>query len=98
MLLSQALRQHKLSGIAEKVEAGERISLEEGQALFECPDPVLLGSLAHAARVKRHGLKTSYVLNQQINYTNICVNRCRFCSYHRRKDQNGAFELSLADI
>ncbi|MFO7878018.1 MAG: aminofutalosine synthase MqnE [Desulfovermiculus sp.] len=98
MLLNQALRQNNLNGIADKVEAGERISLEDGQALFDCPDPVLVGSLAHSARVKRHGLRTSYVLNQQINYTNICVNQCRFCSYHRKNDQKGAFELSLEDI
>ena len=98
MILSHALREHNLSGIAEKVEAGERISLQEGQALFECPDPVLIGSLAHAARIKQHGLRTSYVLNQQINYTNLCVNQCRFCSYHRKKDQKEAFELSLEDI
>ncbi|MFP4034059.1 MAG: aminofutalosine synthase MqnE [Desulfovermiculus sp.] len=98
MPLNQAMRQHKLSGIADKIEAGERISPEEGQALFECPDPVLVGSLAHAARVKQHGFRTTYVLNQQINYTNICVNQCRFCSYHRKKDQKGAFELSVEDI
>ncbi len=98
MFLNQALHQHKLSGIAEKVEAGERLSLQEGQALFDCPDPVLVGSLAHTARVKRHGLRTSYVLNQQINYTNVCINQCRFCSYHRKKDQEGTFELSLEDI
>jgi aminodeoxyfutalosine synthase len=98
MSLHQALRQHNLSGIAEKVEAGERLSLSDGQVLFDCPNPVLVGSLAHTARVKRHGLKTSYVLNQQINYTNICVNQCRFCSYHRKKGQDQAFELSLEDI
>ena len=98
MPLNHALGQHKLSGIAEKVEAGERLTLEEGQFVFDCPDPVLAGSLAHAARVKRHGLQTSYVLNQQINYTNICVNQCRFCSYHRKKGQDNAFELSLDSI
>jgi len=98
MSLKQALGQHKLSHIADKIETGQRLSLKEGQTLFDCPDPVLVGSLAHAARVKRHGLHTSYVLNQQINYTNICVNQCRFCSYHRRKGQDKAFELSLEDI
>ena len=98
MALIQALRQHKLSGIAEKVETGQRLSVEEGRLLFDCPDPVLVGSLAHAARARHHGLRSSYVLNQQINYTNICVNQCRFCSYFRRKGQERAFELSLEDI
>ncbi|WP_034622585.1 aminofutalosine synthase MqnE [Desulfovermiculus halophilus] len=98
MPLHQALRQHNLSTIADKVRAGERLTLDEGQALFDCPDPVLVGALAHAARTERHGLGTSYVLNQQINYTNICVNQCRFCSYYRKQGQEQAFELSLEEI
>ena len=87
-----------LSHIADKVFARERLSLEDGERLFHCPDPVAVGQLAHWVRTQRHGLRTTYVLNRQMNYTNICVNRCLFCAYHRGKGEPGAFELSLADV
>ncbi len=87
-----------LTPIYEKIQAGQRLNLEDGERLFACPNPVLLGQLAHVQRTRLHGLHTTYVLNQQINYTNICVNHCRFCSYHRQKGQDKSFEFSLQDI
>ena len=91
-------KKYGFSGIYEKTLAGERLSLEEGEQLFACPDPLVLGSLAHFVRRKIHGDDTTYVLNQQLNYTNICVNHCSFCSYHRTKGKNGAFLFSLEDV
>lgn len=87
-----------LSPVYEKIRAGRRLDLEDGERLFACPNPVLVGQLAHLQRTRLHGLNTTYVLNQQINYTNICVNHCRFCSYHRQKGQDRAFEYSLQEI
>ncbi len=91
-------KKYGFSGIYEKILSRERLSLEEGEQLYACPDPVVLGSLAHSVRRNIHGDDTTYVLNQQLNYTNICVNHCSFCSYHRTKGEDGAFVLSLADI
>jgi aminodeoxyfutalosine synthase len=88
-----------LADIAAKVEAGDRLSLEDGHRLFECSDINALGALAHQARVRRHGRKTHYIVNRHINYTNVCVNGCLFCAYSRKRaDQKGAFELSLEEI
>lgn len=91
-------KKHGLADIQEKVLSRERLSLEEGEQLFACPDPVVLGALANVLRRQIHGLKTTYVLNQQLNYTNICVNHCSFCSYHRKKGQEQAFAFSLEDV
>ncbi|MBU1040471.1 MAG: aminofutalosine synthase MqnE [Proteobacteria bacterium] len=86
-----------LASIARKVEAGERLSLEDGRALFACPDVTAVGALAHLRRTALHGDRTYYVVNRHINYTNVCVNACAFCAYQREKGQEGGFELSIQD-
>jgi aminodeoxyfutalosine synthase len=98
MINHDQLRQYGLQDIGAKVAAGERLTCDEGELLLQCPNPVLVGSLAHFVRKKMYGLRTTYVLNQQLNYTNICVNGCLFCSYHRVKGQEGSFELTVPDI
>ncbi len=87
-----------LAHIAAKVERGERLSREDGLALFACPDLTAVGALAHAARTRRHGLNTYYVLNRHVNYTNVCVNGCVFCAYSRERGQAGGFELSVDQV
>lgn len=88
-----------LSSIYEKVLAGQRLSREDGLALFACPDITAVGALAHHVRCRMHGDATSYVVNRQINYTNVCVNGCVFCAFRRdRDDEEGAFCLSKEDI
>ena len=59
-----------LADVLDKVLAGQRLSAEDGMALFACPDITAVGALAHHARCRMHGDKTSYVVNRQINYTN----------------------------
>ncbi|MHC1701022.1 MAG: aminofutalosine synthase MqnE [Humidesulfovibrio sp.] len=86
-----------LGPVARKVEAGERLSLEDGRALFACPDVTAVGALAHLRRTALHGDRTFYVVNRHINYTNVCVNACAFCAYQREKGQEGGFELSIQD-
>jgi len=92
------LRTAGLTDVFEKLRADQRLDRKDGERLFACPDTTLIGALAHFIRTRRYGLKTTYVLNQQINYTNICQNRCLFCSYQRETGQSGAFQLELRDI
>lgn len=87
-----------LGKVYEKVQAGARLDLEEGERLFACPNVLAVGSLAHMTRTRLHGAKTYFVMNQHINYSNICVNGCRFCAFGKKKDDPMAFQLSLADI
>ena len=78
--------------------AGERLEPEDGEALFACPDIHAVGALAFHARTRRHGNKTYFVRNRHINYSNVCVNRCRFCAFRREAGDDGAFTLSREDI
>ncbi|MBO4369066.1 MAG: CofH family radical SAM protein, partial [Desulfovibrio sp.] len=88
-----------LSSIYEKVLAKERLTFEDGMTLFQCPDHTAVGALALHVRNRLHGAKTYYVVNRQINYSNICVNGCSFCAFRRdHSDEKGAFTLSEEDI
>ena len=88
-----------LSSIREKVLSGERLSPEDGLTLFNCPDITAVGALALHVRCRLHGHKAFYVVNRQINYTNVCVNGCTFCAFRRdREDEPGAFAMSLDDV
>jgi aminodeoxyfutalosine synthase len=49
-------------------------------------------------RRRRHGRKAYYVYNQHLNYTNVCVNRCRFCAFSRDKGETGSYTFSIEDI
>jgi len=83
-----------LDGVLDKVLSGARVSVEEGQALYACPDPHAVAALAAVARKRLHGDRVHYVVNRHINPTNICVNRCRFCAYRRDEGQEGAYVLT----
>jgi aminodeoxyfutalosine synthase len=86
-----------LATVAAKVLGGERLSIEDGERLFACPDVAALGALAHVTRTRLHGDKTYFVVNRHLNYTNVCVNGCLFCAYRRERGEDGAFALSLEE-
>ena len=87
-----------LKTVYHKVHNDERLTPEEGDLLFACPDILALGALAHHRRMRMHGLNTYYVRNRHINYSNICVTRCRFCAFRREQGQRGAFTLTKEEI
>ena len=70
--------------VAKKVLGGERLSREEGVALLRDADLLELGMLADAVRQRLHpeGIVT-YIIDRNINYTNVCVARCSFCAFYR---------------
>ncbi len=96
--MQNKLKKYKIEDIFEKILNNIRITNEEAIKLYNIPDPLILGYLANLKREKLHGKKTTYVLNQHINYTNVCVNQCKFCVFSRKKGENGSFELTLEDI
>jgi aminodeoxyfutalosine synthase len=85
--------------IAAKLDAGERLSREEGILLFEEGSLSELGLMANLIREKRHGHKTYFNRNFHIEPTNVCVFSCKFCSYSRlySKREEG-WELSIEDM
>jgi aminodeoxyfutalosine synthase len=85
-----------LTDIAGKLEAGRRLSFEDGVRLFACPDLLALGGLANRERETRHGRRTFFNHNIRLEATNVCVASCLFCSFARLKPGDpGAYTMSL---
>jgi aminodeoxyfutalosine synthase len=84
--------------LAEKVEAGQRLTLEEGLALHAEPDLDWVGRLANRVRERAFGERTTYVVNLHLNYTNLCVGSCLFCAFSRQPGQAGAYEMTTEEM
>jgi aminodeoxyfutalosine synthase len=85
-----------LADIADKIDARQRLSLEDGVRLFETPDLLALGWLANRERERRHGGRTFFNCNMRLEATNVCVASCLFCSFARLKEGDaGAYTMSL---
>lgn len=87
-----------LQPIAEKVEAKERLSFEDGLILDATPDLLALGSMANVVRERLNADKTYYITNRHINHTNVCVNSCRFCAFSKKEDEAGAYAMELETV
>jgi len=88
-----------IGDIADKLEAGTRLSFDDGVRLFDCPDLLALGSLANREREKRHGGRTYYNFNIRLEATNVCVASCLFCSFARlRPGDPGSYTMSLEQL
>lgn len=88
----------RLDPIWEKVQAGQRLSAEDGLTLLQSPDLLGVGMMADWRKTQLHGDRVYFVINRYINPTNICVLSCGFCDFARRKGSPGAYELSNEEI
>jgi aminodeoxyfutalosine synthase len=86
--------------IVAKVERGERLTREDGLALFASADLLTIGHLANLANVRRNGDRVYFAANQHINPTNVCIlrNTCVFCSFARIPKEDGAYTRSLDEV
>src|SRR5947209_4241499 len=71
----------RLAVIREKVEAGQRLSFDDGVFLYESADLFTLGELANIVRERKNGHFAYYNVNTHLNPTNVCVYRCTFCAF-----------------
>ena len=91
-------RDRALTPIWAKIERGERLSLEDGLALYATPDIIGLGRMAHAVQRRWSGDAVYFVLNQKIEHTNVCVLSCKFCDFAAKKGAPGAYEMTSQEI
>ncbi len=87
-----------LEQIADKAVAGERLSRDDGLALLASDDLLGVGRLANAVKEQRSGPYAFFVLNRQINPTNVCVISCKFCDFAAKVGDDDAYEMSMAEI
>jgi aminodeoxyfutalosine synthase len=89
----------KLLDISDKLDAGIRLTMDDGVRLFDAPDLLAVGWLANRERDKRHGARTFYNYNLRLEATNVCVASCLFCSFARLKPGDpGAYTMSLEQV
>jgi aminodeoxyfutalosine synthase len=84
--------------ILGKVQAGERLSLDDGKRLYTSPDILVLGYLANIVRERKNGNKAYFIYNQHINYSNICTNLCKFCAFGKDKTSAQAYEMDVDEV
>jgi len=84
--------------VLEKAVAGERLSEAEVLSLFDLPLPELAAA-AHEVRLKKTDPEVvTFLIDRNINYTNVCTVACAFCAFYRTKRQKDAYTLSYEEI
>ena len=85
-----------LRDVADKLDAGVRLELDDGVRLFECPDLLAIGWLANRERERRHGRQAFFNHNIRLEATNVCVASCLFCAFARlQPGDDGAYTMTL---
>jgi FO synthase subunit 2 len=86
----------EIAEILESALRGERISSSDALTLMKCTgdDLLAVGLAANKIRERKVGNVTTYVVNRNINFTNICTGSCRFCAFRREPTDSGAYLMS----
>jgi cyclic dehypoxanthinyl futalosine synthase len=88
-----------LEEIVEKCRAGQRLDSEEALILLAEADLLTLGDLASGRRLALHPDPiVTYVVDRNINYTNVCVSGCRFCAFYRKLDHPESYVISKTEL
>jgi cyclic dehypoxanthinyl futalosine synthase len=89
----------RLEAVRGKVQGGERLSREEGVFLLRDADLLELGMLADTVRWRLHPEPTvTYIIDRNINYTNVCSAQCAFCAFYRDLPSKEGYVLTKAEL
>lgn len=85
--------------ILERCIAGERLGDADAERLFASHDLLALGRAAQAVRLRLHPDPiVTYMIDRNINYTNVCVTDCSFCAFYRKVGDKEAYVISKPDL
>ncbi len=88
-----------IDALAQTVRAGRRLDADDALELYLHAPTHLLGQLAHEARTRRHpGRVVTYIIDRNVNYTNVCVARCAFCAFYRPVGSAEGYVLGFDEI
>src|SRR6202521_1787896 len=88
----------RLETIRAQVDAGQRLSYQDGMTIYRTPDLLGVGWLANQVRERLHGNTTFFNVNRHINPTDVCVASCKLCAFGKRAKDPKAYTLSLEEI
>ncbi|KWX02812.1 Uncharacterized protein LI90_3859 [Carbonactinospora thermoautotrophica] len=83
--------------LEEKVLSGERLTYEDGVALYETDDLAWLGELAHHVRTRKNGDRVYFNVNRHLNMTNVCAATCAYCSFQRKPGDKDAYTMRIEE-
>ena len=85
--------------ILDKALAGERLTAEDATVLLESNDFVRIGLAAHEIRIRKNPTDVvTYIIDRNINYTNVCNVVCTFCAFYRRPGKPDTYVHSIEEI
>jgi cyclic dehypoxanthinyl futalosine synthase len=88
-----------VTDIAAALSAGRRLTPESARELYLDAPTALLGRLADDVRRRKHPDNVvTYIIDRNVNYTNVCVARCRFCAFYRPVGSDEGYTLSFDEI
>ncbi len=97
-IIKKFTEETEISEILDRALNNESLDMNDGKRLLECNDIHLLGSAADDMRERSCGALVTFVIDRNINYTNICTSKCKFCAFFREPDAIDAYVLSIEDI
>jgi aminodeoxyfutalosine synthase len=83
--------------LESKVRAGERLSYDDGVALYAADVLVWLGELAHEVRTRLNGDRVTFNVNRHLNLTNVCTASCAYCSFQRKPGEKDAYTMRVEE-
>ena len=88
-----------ITRLVEKVQAGARVDAAEALELYRSAPTAVLGALADGIRARKHpeGLVT-YIIDRNVNYTNVCVAKCNFCAFYREVGSPDGYVLGFDEL
>jgi aminodeoxyfutalosine synthase len=83
--------------LEQKVRAGERLTYDDGVALYASDDLAWLGGLAHEVRTAKNGDRVFFNVNRHLNLTNVCTASCAYCSFQRKAGEKDAYTMRVEE-
>src|SRR2546426_8200897 len=88
-----------ITGLSERLRAGERVGGDAARERYSHAHTALLGALADAVRARKHpGGVVTYIIDRNVNYTNVCVAKCNFCAFYRPVGSPEGYVLGFDEL
>ena len=88
-----------LAAFEKRIESGGRLEADEALQLYRQAPTYWLGRMADGVRRRKHPDNlVTYIIDRNVNYTNVCVARCNFCAFYREVGADGGYVLGFDEI
>src|SRR6187551_3645152 len=88
-----------LQELETRINAGGRLEADEALLLYRHAPTYWLGRMADSVRRRKHPEPVvTYIIDRNVNYTNVCVARCNFCAFYREVGHEGGYVLGFEEI